>query len=271
MADQPSLPWEHYTDWLERLGVPTNVVTASVTLLVGFLLALLVRRLTRALVRRSGRMLAGLAPDDAAPRTERVERTMGTIVYWGVLLFFVMAATETLGLPVVTGWLAQVANYVPRIIAAILVVALGTLAARLAREVVARTARTANAPGADRLARAAEVAILVATGLVAIEQLGIEVSFLKAALLILLAAVVGGSAIAFGLGGRQLVGNVLAQHYLQKTYQVGQTIRFQSVQGRIVRMTDIAVIVEAGDGEVVIPAGQLARECSTLVLKAGAR
>ena len=134
MADQLSLPWEHYTDWLERLGVPTNVVTASVTLLVGFLLALLARRLTRALVKRGGRMLAGLAPGDVAPRMERVQSTMGTIVYWGVLLFFVMAATETLGLPVVTGWLAQVANYVPRIVAAILIVALGTLAARVARD-----------------------------------------------------------------------------------------------------------------------------------------
>jgi uncharacterized membrane protein len=271
MPDQLSLPWEHYTDWLERLGVPTNVVTASVTLVMGLLLALLARRMTRALVRRGGRVLAGLAPGDLAPRTQRIENTMGAIVYWGVLLFFVMAATETLGLPVVTGWLAQVANYVPRIVAAILIVALGTLAARLAREVVARTAHSASAPGAERLARAAEIALLVATGLVAIEQLGIEVSFLKSALLILLAAVVGGSAIAFGLGGRQVVGNVLAQHYVQKTYQVGQTIRFQDVQGRIVRMTDIAVIVESGDGEVVIPAGQLARQCSTLVLKAGAR
>lgn len=271
MADQLSLPWEHYTDWLERIGVPTNVVTASVTLVVGLLLALLARRVTRALVRRGGRVLAGLAPGDVTPRTERVEATLGAIVYWGVLLFFVMAATETLGLPVVTGWLAEVANYVPRIVAAILIVALGTLAARIAREVIARMARSANAPGADRLGRAGEVALLVATGLVAIEQLGIEISFLKAALLIMLAAVVGGSAIAFGLGGRELVGNVLAQHYVQKTYQVGQTIRFQNIQGRIVRMTDIAVIVEAQDGEVVIPAGQLTQGCSTLVLKAGVR
>ncbi len=271
MPDQLSLPWEHYTDWLERLGVPTNVVTASVTVVIGLVLALLARRMTRALVRRGGRVVAGLAPGDLAPRTQRVETTMGAIAYWGVLLFFVMAATETLGLPVVTGWLAHVANYVPRIVAAILIVALGTLAARVAREVVARTARTANAPGAERLARATQVALLVATGLVAIEQLGIEVSFLKAALLILLAAVVGGSAIAFGLGGRQVVGNVLAQHYVQKTYQVGQTIRFQDIQGRIVRMTDVAVIVESGDGEVVIPAAQLAHHCSTLVLKAGAR
>jgi hypothetical protein len=271
MADKHFYPWEHYTSWLEQLGVPTNVVTASLTLLVGLLLALIARRLARALVRRGGRVVAGLSPGDSEPSTRRVETTLGSIVYWGVLLFFVMAATETLGLPVVTGWLAQVANYVPRIVATILIVALGTLAARLTRELVARAASSANAPGAERLARAAQVALLIATGLVAIEQLGIEVSFLKAALLVLLAAMLGGAALAFGLGGRLLVANVLSAHYVQKTYQVGQTIRFRDVEGRIVRINEFAVIVAMADGEVVIPAGQLTEHCSTLVLKAGAK
>ena len=271
MVQQRVVPWEQYTRLLDQLGIPTNVVTASLTLVVGFLLALLARRLTQTLIRRGGQWLGGVTRGETPPNTARIQSLLGAIVYWTTLLFFVMAATETLGLPVFTSWLAQVANYVPRMIASILIIALGTLAARIGRQLVNKAARTARAPGAERMGRAAEVALLVATGLVALEQLGIEISFLKTTLLILLAAIVGGASIAFGLGGRQLVANVLSSHYIQKTYQAGQTIRFQGIQGRIIRITEIAVVVETLDGEVVVPASQLTAECSTLILKAGAR
>jgi hypothetical protein len=95
-----------------------------------------------------------------------------------------MAATETLGLPVVTAWLSGVATFLPRIAVAIMIIALGTVAARVTRHVVTSTASTANVTSAERLGRVAELTALLATVLVAIEQLGIEISFLKATLLI---------------------------------------------------------------------------------------
>lgn len=269
MADERLIPWEQYTRLLEQFGIPTNVVTASLTLIAGLLLALLGRRLTRGLVRRGGHWLGTLTRGARHVDTSRVEIAISTIVYWAILLFFIMAATETLGLPVVTGWLAEVANYVPRVIASILIVAIGGVLARLSRQLVTKAASTTKTPGASRLGRVAELALFVSAALIALDQLGVEVSFLKTTLLILLAAILGGAALAFGLGCRELVANVLSSHYIQRTYQTGQTIRFQDVQGRIARITDIAVIVETEEGEVVVPAVQLTAERSTLVLRAG--
>jgi small-conductance mechanosensitive channel len=255
----------------DRFGVTASVLIAVVTLVAGLLLAMLGRRLTRALVRRGGRLVAGLGRSGEAPDTSRVEGVVGTTVYFGILLFAIMAATEMLGLPVVTSWLTEVVSYLPRVVVAMLILALGTVLARVAREVVARAALSARAPGGERIGRIAEVALLVASGLVAIEQLGIEVSFLKTSILILLAAVLGGAALSFGLGSRDLVANVLSAHYLQRTFQVGQTIRVGDVEGRIVRITEIAVVVQSGDGEIVVPAQELTQTRSTLVLKASAR
>ena len=271
MAGERLIPWEQYTRLLEHLGIPTNVVTASVTLIAGFLLSMLGRRLARGLVRRGGHWLGTLTKAERQLDTSRVEIALGAIVYWAILLFFIMAATETLGLPVVTGWLAEVANYVPRVIASILIVAIGGLLARLSRQLVTKAASTTKTPGAVRLGRVAELALFVSAALIALDQLGVEVSFLKTTLLILLAAMLGGAALAFGLGCRELVANVLSSHYIQRIYQAGQTIRFQDVHGRIVRITDIAVIVETEEGEVVVPAVQLTAERSTLVLRAGAQ
>jgi small-conductance mechanosensitive channel len=257
--------------WADSIGLSQGVVAASVTLLLGLLLAVLGRRVARDLVRRSARVLSGMGRLERAQRTQRIEGFVGTTVYWAVLLFAGLAATELLGVPVVKGWLAQVAGYLPRLLAAMLIMALGTLLARGGRQLALRAASSASLPGAARLGRAAEIAILLASALVAIEQLGIEVSFIKTTLLILLAAMLFGAALAFGLGGRELVANVLSAHYVHRTYQVGQTIRTEGVEGRIARITEIAVVIETADGEMSVPAGELTRVRSTLVLRGGTR
>src|SRR5690606_26200485 len=57
MASERLIPWEQYARLLEQLGIPTNLVTATLTLVAGFLLAVLGRRLSRGLIRRGGHWL----------------------------------------------------------------------------------------------------------------------------------------------------------------------------------------------------------------------
>jgi small-conductance mechanosensitive channel len=137
--------------------------------------------------------------------------------------------------------------------------------------VVTGAASSARMPAARRLGRLVEIAIWVGTSLVAVEQLGIEISFLKATLTVALAALLGGAAIAFGLGGQRVAANILSAHYVQKLYQVGQTIRLDGIEGRIARITETAVILESEEGEVAIPASAITEGRSLLVLKPGGR
>jgi hypothetical protein len=201
------------------------------------------------------------------PHLDRVQKAVGRAVYWLVVVCAVMAATETLGLPVVTAWLSGVATFLPRVAVAILIIALGTVAARVARHVVTSAAGAANVSSADRLGRVTELALLLGTALVAIEQLGIEISFLKATLLILFGALLFGAALAFGFGGRDLVANILSAHYVHRLYQVGQVVRVDGVEGRIVRIAETSIILECAEGDVSIPARVFADSRSTLVVR----
>ena len=94
-------------------------------------------------------------------------------------------------------------------------------------------------------------------------------TLLTTVVLIVLAAVFTGGALAFGLGGRAWVANVLSAHYVGRLYQVGQTIRVGRVEGKILRFTDTAVILESRDGETAVPASEFAAMPSTLLLKRG--
>lgn len=268
-------------DWLEvakpltdriaaATGLTRSTVVAALILVVGLVAAAILGRLARKLVQRSARWLGSLQPGMVSvPHFDRVEEAVGRAVYWLVVVCAVMAATETLGLPVVTAWLSGVATFLPRIAVAIMIVALGTVAARVTRHVVTSTANAANVASAERFGRVTEMVLLLGTALVAIEQLGIEISFLKATLLILLGGMLLGAALAFGFGGRDLVANILSAHYVHRLYQVGQVVRVDGIEGRIVRITETSVILECAEGDVAVPARIFADQRSTLIVRKG--
>jgi small-conductance mechanosensitive channel len=249
-------------------GLTQSTVVAVLILLVGLVAAAVFGRFARRMVARSARWIGSLQPGAMnLPHFDRVEKAVGRAVYWLVVVCAVMAATETLGLPVVTAWLSGVATFLPRVAVAILIVALGTVAARVTRHLVTSTAGAANVTSAERLGRVTELALLLGTALVAIEQLGIEISFLKATLLILMGGLLTGAALAFGLGGRDLVANILSAHYVQRLYQVGQVVQIDGVEGRIVRIAETSVILECPEGDVSIPARRFADLRSTLIVR----
>ena len=251
-------------------GLTRSTVVAVLILLVGFLAAAVLGRLARRLVARSARWIGNFQPGAmSVAHLERVQKAVGSAIYWLVIVCAVMAATETLGLPVVTAWLSGIATFLPRVAVAILIIALGTVTARVGRHIVSSAAGSANVASAERLGRVTELALLLGTALMAIEQLGIDISFLKATLLILLGGLLAGAALAFGIGGRDLVANILSAHYVHRLYQVGQVVRIDGVEGRIVRITETSVILECAEGDVSIPARTFSDARSTLVVRRG--
>jgi hypothetical protein len=160
-----------------------------------------------------------------------------------------------------------VVSYLPRLLIAVVIAFVGLVVGRLARGAVTRAARSAELVYAARLGRVTEIAIVLVSILVAIEQVGVEVRFVTGAVLIVLAALTGGAALAFGLGGRDIVANILAGHYVRKLYEVGNVVRIADTEGRIIRMTPTAVIVQSKEGETAIPTRHFADTVSTRVLR----
>jgi hypothetical protein len=173
------------------------------------------------------------------------------------VVFSVAAAAELASLSLATVWLNRWVAYLPRVVAAVAIVALGGVAARVVRHFVVSAASSAAAVDSTRLGRVAQLAVLSASWLLAVEQLGIEISFLKNVILIAIAALLGAGALAFGRGGGRVVGAILNAHFVHKLYRVGQRVRIDGVEGNIARITPTALVVDDGESLVVIPAQRL--------------
>lgn len=258
---------EHFT------GLPRNALLATLVLVIGWLLALLMRSLTVRLVREAARVMSSgaRAADDveSAMSRHRVDVLLGRGAFWITIVLTLMFATERLGLPVLNTWLGVVAAYLPRVFTCLVIIFTGVIIGSLGRSALTRALPATDHIDPARLGGVLQMLVVGVSGLVAVQQLGIDVGFVTNVVTIALIGFFAASAIAFGLGRRAAVANILAGHYVRELYEVGNTVRIQGLEGRIVRMTPTAVILSTLEGETAVPTHLFVEALSTRVAARG--
>ncbi|HEX2179626.1 MAG TPA: mechanosensitive ion channel domain-containing protein [Actinomycetota bacterium] len=253
-----------------------RVVLAAGILLAGWLLARLMRFLTakmfdswaRRLTPRLSRLVgegAMQARLESSGTKRSISRAAQMLVFWVVFLAFATMATEALGLDIVAAWLSGVVAFLPRILGALLVIFLGALLGSAVRTAVTAAAGSAGFGYPKLLGKLARVAVLAVSVIVALDQVGLDIAFLIVMAAVVAGALLGGAALAFGLGARASVSNILASHYLVDTFKVGHRIKIGEIEGKILEITPTSVIVDAGTGRAVIPASQFSEQVATLL------
>jgi small-conductance mechanosensitive channel len=262
-----------FAQFIERITLYLpSILGAFLLLLIGWVVARVLRSLAIRAAIIFDRMLSRLTSTGGAERARLPQssaKILGSIVFWVVLLFFVTAATQVLGLNAFTAWLAGVVNYVPTLIAGALIIAAGYLLSRLARDLVLATSAIANPRQRELLGRTVQAIILVTALLVGADQIGIKVTFL-----VIIAAAAGGTvaasvALALSLGARNYVANLIGGHHLRQTFSVGQQVKVAGFEGRILELTPVALILETEEGRVTLPAKVYGEE--PIVLRIGER
>lgn len=247
-----------------------NLIGAIIIIISGILLAYCLRALIRHLTKNLDRFISTEKIQEGLKRIgiERsVSEMIGRVVFWIILLFCLTVATETLGLPVVTTWLSGIAMYLPRILAAILISIVGFAGSVLLRDIIVGATVSAGITYGNVLAKLTQASVVLISLLVAIEHIGISISVLTSVITIVIGAILFGMALAFGLGARISISNILASYYLQQTYRIGHKVKIDNTTGSIIQITPVAVILETPEGQVLVPASSFSEMTSLLVLK----
>ncbi|KAA3612615.1 MAG: hypothetical protein DWQ05_18355 [Calditrichaeota bacterium] len=253
------------------IAIMPKLVFAIFIILVGILIA----RLSQALVNRLLKNIDKLVSSQKLKRGLKQSRLgksgqlVGKLVFWIIVIFFLTAATEILDLPIITTWLSGLGRYLPNILIAAIIVVLGLIGGRLLHDLIAATTATTGMQYGNILGRIVQYTILWITILIAVDQVGIEITILTRLIDIVLAAILFGAALAFGLGARTSVSNILASYYLQSCYQEGQFIKIGNSEGEIIEINASAVIIETEEGKVTIPAKQFSEVSSTQLKREG--
>jgi len=203
--------------WLPAL------VGAIAVLVIGYVVAKVVGNLLARVAHRAGldRALHG-GPGGAfiARLTSRPSRVLGTIAFWAILLSAISLAASVLHIKALTAFVGAVWGYVPNVLAAI---AIFVVAGLIATGISTLASRLMGDTGLGRVV-AAGVPILVMTiaTFMILDELQIARNIVVITYAALLGAIALGSALAFGLGGRDVAARMLEGAYTNVQQNKGQ-------------------------------------------------
>jgi hypothetical protein len=137
----------------------------------------------------------------------------GRIVFWIVIIIFALTIADVLELTAMSDVIREILNYLPSVLAAVIVLTVTIAGARLVRDVVAASLVRMRVDFANTVASVAFYVLILFGSLMAIDQLGFDTTVLTANITVIVAGIVLALSLAFGLGGRDTAKNVIDEAY----------------------------------------------------------
>lgn len=198
-----------------RLALVAPRLLAAVTLsLVGWVVAAVARRLTLRILHAAdldGRCRRwGLTATLSRSGVRQAPTVLvGRLIFWTIFLVALLMGIEALEMPATAGLVAVVLRFLPNLIVAVLVMAIGWLLANFLGQAALIGAVNAQVAGAPLIAGAVRWLALVFAGGAALTQLGIAREMVLLSFGIAFGGTVLALALAFGLGGKELAREIL--------------------------------------------------------------
>ncbi len=214
------------------LNYVPNVIGALLVLIIGYIIARLIRAGISRLLRKvrvdeklthgsGGEYVARFSPQG------KPSQLVGLVVQYVLMVFVIVSAVGTLNIPAVTGFVNLVLSYLPNVIAALLIF---LIAAAVAAAVGGLVHRTMGDTPTGRVVRSAAPTLVMAIAVFMIlNQLGIAETIVNVTYIALIGAVALGSALAFGLGGRDAAADLINSGYRKAQQQSDQVQRDEQV------------------------------------------
>jgi uncharacterized oligopeptide transporter (OPT) family protein len=209
--------WQRLVDGGQQLMLVLPSVGAAIAILIaGYLLARLLERWTDALLKRLNfnRVAEAGGISEAMGRTgTRLDpiHAVSKLLFWLVMLVVILLASSALGLESIREMFGTMLSYIPVLIAAIVIVVLGMIVGEFVRALVLASA--GGVEGVPTLARIAKGVVVLIAVFMAVQQLGVADELVTAAFTLILGAIALAVGLAFGLGNRDLAGEMTRRWY----------------------------------------------------------
>lgn len=192
-----------------------NLVVALVIFVIGWAIGSLLGQVVAQIIRslRVDNVLRTAKVDDVLKRAGfnlDSGRFVGALVEWFVIIVFLVASLDVLGLTQVNTFLQQVVLlYLPQVIVAVLILLVAVVIAAAMQKVVVGAAMAAGVRSANFLGSVTKWAIWIFAVLMALFQLGIAAPFVQTLFTGFIVALSLAFGLSFGLGGQQAAAGFL--------------------------------------------------------------
>jgi len=226
---------------LEQLtGFVPKFIGAAILFIVGKLVAKLVTKLLQTGLEKSGFDKLGdkLNEIDVIKKFGEIKLSavIPKVLYYFILLVFITAATETLGMKVLTDMVASLVTLIPKLIASAIMLFAGIMIADALKNAVINI-----------------FFFLVIALIAALKQAGIETSLLESSFNLIIGGIIFAFAVGYGMASRDVLSNILSSFYSKNKFKEGQIVGIDGIKGEIVSMDTTSITLRTGETQTIFP------------------
>lgn len=193
-----------------------NLVGALVIFIVGLVVAAglgtLVERVFEAIKLDAFLARLGLVPYfERAGLKLRGAHFFGKLVYWFIVIAFLLATSDILGLFALSAFLRDILAYLPNVVAAVLIMLAAVVVGNFLKKLVTASVLSAKLHAAHFLGTLTWWSVVIFGLLSALVQLNIATSIINSVITGLIAMLALAGGLAFGLGGRDYASHLIGK------------------------------------------------------------
>ena len=197
--------------WLSFVDIFPGLVAALIILILGYLIGFIMGHAVRIILQKIGiDTQVQKSKLTKAIGNAHISALVGEITKWYIFVIFLQSAVDVLRLGTLSVILTQFALWLPDVIAAVLIVIFGLL---FAQYVDLKMQETSKVKGSNMWGKVLKWAITLIVVVIALGQIGIDVSLLENVILLVIGAFAVGIALAiglsFGLGSKGEAANIV--------------------------------------------------------------
>jgi len=184
--------------WNSLVEIFPGLVAGLVIAIIGYFVALILGHGLRLLLEKTNvdNVIQKLKLPKAIGKL-KVSNVFGTLAKWYIFIIFLQAAVDAMNLGTLSVLLMQLVLWLPQLIIAVLAIFVGLFMSHYLANLIEGHSEMKGAKFASSFFK---IVIMFLAIVIALEQVGLEVSILENAFLILLASLGLGIALAIGLG-----------------------------------------------------------------------
>ncbi|RMD47995.1 MAG: hypothetical protein D6835_06790 [Candidatus Thermofonsia bacterium] len=178
---------------------------------------------------------------------------LAQFIFWIIFLNFILIALENLGLDAAVEPMRELIAFLPRLLAALATLVGGVLLSQFLGKAAQAAMSSMGVEFHEEVGQGVNILLIIMVVIVVLEQLGIDSTILSSVFINVLTIVIGGLALAFGLGGRDVAKNVLAGYYAREQFDTGDTIVVDGEEGTLEGIGTLNSEIRVGNELLVVP------------------
>ncbi len=201
--------------WFGFIGFVPGLIFAIVLFIVGWVLGSVVGKAIGQLldVLKLDKLFQSIGTEELLAKAGmklNVGRFIGEIVRWFIVIVFLVASLDVLGLTNVNNFLKDVVlSYIPQVFVAALILIIAAVISELAAKIVSGAAKAAQVKMANFFGSVARYAVWIFAFIIALSELGVAPQFMQILFTGIVAMLVISLGLAFGLGGKEAAARTL--------------------------------------------------------------